>query len=393
MNQHSTGIAALRMNAIQPFHVMAILAEAKRLEGLGHSIIHMEVGEPDFPTPSPIIAAGIQALQQGLTKYTAAQGIMPLRQAIADFYANKFAVRIAPERILITPGASAGLQLVLAALVNAGEQVLLTDPGYSCNRHFVRLFEAEPVSIPVDASSRFQLTPAHIQAYWQAQTKAVLVASPANPTGTVASLAELNALYQAVQAKQGVLIVDEIYQGLSYDLNAVSALQVDADNIWIVNSFSKFFGMTGWRLGWLVVPEYAIEPATRLAQNMFLSAPTPAQYAALAAFSPDALNIMEQNRQTLQQRRDFLLAALRDLGFKVEADPQGAFYIYADCSAFTDDAFTWCQQVLQATGVALTPGLDFGDYRANQQIRFAYTAALPQLAEAVARLRQFLLKS
>ena len=257
MNQHSTGIAALRMNAIQPFHVMAILAEAKRLEGLGHSIIHMEVGEPDFPTPSPIIAAGIQALQQGLTKYTAAQGIMPLRQAIADFYANKFAVRITPERILITPGASAGLQLVLAALVNAGEQVLLTDPGYPCNRHFVRLFEAEPVSIPVDASSRFQLTPAHIQAYWQAQTKAVLVASPANPTGTVASLAELNALYQAVQAKQGVLIVDEIYQGLSYDLNAVSTLQVDADNIWIVNSFSKFFGMTGWRLGWLVVPEYA----------------------------------------------------------------------------------------------------------------------------------------
>ena len=164
----------------------------------------------------------------------------------------------------------------------------------------------------MDASSRFQLTPAHIQAYWQAQTKAVLVASPANPTGTVASLAELNALYQAVQAKQGVLIVDEIYQGLSYDLNAVSALQVDADNIWIVNSFSKFFGMTGWRLGWLVVPEYAIEPATRLAQNMFLSAPTPAQYAALAAFSPDALNIMEQNRQTLQQRRDFLLPALRD---------------------------------------------------------------------------------
>jgi aspartate/methionine/tyrosine aminotransferase len=379
------------MNAIKPFHVMAILAEAKRLEGLGRSIIHMEVGEPDFPTPQPIIEAGIQALQQGLTKYTAAQGITELRQAIADFYAKKFAVQIAPERILITPGASAGLQLVLAALVNAGEQVLLTDPGYPCNRHFVRLFEAEPVSIPVDASTGFQLTPKHIQNYWQAHTKAVLVASPANPTGTVASLAELSALHQAVQAKQGVLIVDEIYQGLSYDLSAVTALQVDATTIWIVNSFSKFFGMTGWRLGWIVVPEYAIEAATRLAQNMFLSASTPAQYAALAAFSPEALNIMEQNRQTLQQRRDFLLSALRDLGFNVQAAPQGAFYIYADCSAFTDDAFTWCQQVLQATGVAITPGLDFGQYRANQHVRFAYTATLAQLQQAIERLQQFLL--
>ena len=387
MNEHST---ALRMRDIQPFHVMALLAEARQREAAGQDIIHLEVGEPDFPTPQPIVEAGIRALQQGQTKYTAARGLPALREAIADYYASRYGVMIAPERILITPGASGALQLVLGAMLNPGDEVLMTDPGYPCNRHFVRLFEGKATGIHVGADSAYQLTPEHLVHYWTQATRAVLLASPANPTGMVSSLAELNALYTATQTRGGELIVDEIYQGLTYGVPDVTALSLDAENIWVINSFSKYFGMTGWRLGWVVAPEYAVETLDRLAQNVFLAAPTPAQYAALAAFTPDALAIMETQRQELQQRRDFLLPALRELGFDIQAEPQGAFYIYANAARFSTDAQTLCRDILDKTGVTFTPGIDFGSHQANTHVRFAYTCNVARLEQAVERLAKFL---
>ena len=378
------------MRDIQPFHVMALLAEARQREAAGQDIIHLEVGEPDFPTPQPIVEAGIRALQQGQTKYTAARGLPALREAIADYYASRYGVMIAPERILITPGASGALQLVLGAMLNPGDEVLMTDPGYPCNRHFVRLFEGKATGIPVGADSAYQLTPEHLVHYWTQATRAVLLASPANPTGMISSLAELNALYTATRARGGELIVDEIYQGLTYGVPDVTALSVDAENIWVINSFSKYFGMTGWRLGWVVAPEYAVEILDRLAQNVFLAAPTPAQYAALAAFTPDALAIMETQRQELQQRRDFLLPALRELGFDIQAEPQGAFYIYANAARFSTDAQTLCREILDKTGVTFTPGIDFGSHQANTHVRFAYTCNVARLEQAVERLAKFL---
>ena len=387
MNEHST---ASRMRDIQPFHVMALLAEARQREAAGQDIIHLEVGEPDFPTPQPIVEAGIRALQQGQTKYTAARGLPALREAIAGYYASRYGVMIAPERILITPGASGALQLVLGAMLNPGDEVLMTDPGYPCNRHFVRLFEGKATGIPVGAATAYQLTPEHLAHYWTPTTRAVLLASPANPTGMVSSLAELSALYAATRERGGELIVDEIYQGLTYGVPDVTVLSIDAENIWVINSFSKYFGMTGWRLGWVVAPEYAVETLDRLAQNVFLAAPTPAQYAALAAFTPDALAIMEAQRQELQQRRDFLLPALRELGFDIQAEPQGAFYIYANAARFSTDAQTLCREILDKTGVTFTPGIDFGSHQANTHMRFAYTCNVARLEQAVERLAKFL---
>lgn len=379
-------IAAERMREIQPFHVMALLAEARQREAAGQDIIHMEVGEPDFPTPAPIVAAGIQALQSGQTKYTPACGLPALREAIAAYYASRFGVTIAPQRIIVTPGASGALQLVLGALLNPGDEVLMTDPGYPCNRHFVRLFEGKPVAIPVGADTAYQLNSSHIQAHWSDSTRAVMLASPANPTGTLLSVPQLADIYRVVRQRGGELIVDEIYQGLTYGVPDTTALAVDAENIWVINSFSKYFGMTGWRLGWVVAPEWAVATLDRLAQNIFLAASTPAQYAALAAFTPEALAIMEAQRQELQQRRDFLLPALQALGFSVRAEPQGAFYIYAGSERFGDDAQGLCANLLDKTGVVFTPGIDFGSHQATTHVRFAYTTPVARLAQAVERL-------
>ncbi|OQX11212.1 MAG: aminotransferase [Thiothrix lacustris] len=380
------GTSAARMREIQPFHVMALLAEARQREAAGQDIIHLEVGEPDFPTPAPIVAAGIRALQMGQTKYTPACGLPALREAIATYYASRFGVTIASQRIIVTPGASGALQLVLGALLNPGNEVLMTDPGYPCNRHFVRLFEGKPVGIPVGADTTYQLNGAHIQAHWNANTRAVMLASPANPTGTVLSVPQLADIYRAVRQRGGELIVDEIYQGLTYGVPDTTALAVDAENIWVINSFSKYFGMTGWRLGWVVAPEWAVATLDRLAQNIFLAASTPAQYAALAAFTPEALAIMAVQRQELQRRRDFLLPALRELGFSVRIEPQGAFYIYAGSERFGDDAQALCANLLDKTGVVFTPGIDFGSYQATTHVRFAYTTPTTRLEQAVERL-------
>ncbi|RXZ45331.1 pyridoxal phosphate-dependent aminotransferase [Crenobacter cavernae] len=376
---------AERMQAIAPFRVMAILEAARAREAAGHDVIHLEVGEPDFGTPPAIIEAGRRALAEGQTFYSAAQGLPALREAIARWYADRYGADVSPERILVTPGASGALMVALAMLVGGGDEVVMADPTYPCNRHFVSLYGGTPVTLAAGPESRYQLTAAMLAEAWGERTVAAMVASPANPTGGVLTAAEIQTLAEVCRAKGGTLIVDEIYHGLSYGLDAASASQV-ADDALVVNSFSKYFQMTGWRLGWLVVPEALAEPATRLAQNLYLCAPTPAQAAALAAFEPDTIALLEQRRAEFARRRDFLVDALPRLGWTVPVVPDGAFYLYADVSAVTDDSLAYCARLLEEANVAITPGLDFGSYRADKHVRIAYTTGVDRLAEAVERI-------
>ncbi len=377
------------MGQIRPFRVMELLAQARALEAQGRSIVHMEIGEPDFDTPAPVIEAGRRALAEGRTHYTPACGLPELRRAISEHYRNEHGVVVDPERIIVTPGASGALQLVLAALVDPGAEVLLPDPGYPCNRNFVHLVDGVPVAIPVDAAQHYQPDAARLAAHWSDRTTAVMLASPANPTGTVLTRAQLEDVQQLVRERGARLIVDEIYHGLVYGEPATTALSV-SDDLFVVNSFSKYFGMTGWRLGWVVAPEAYVPELDKLAQNIFLAAPTPAQYAALAAFEPETRAILDQRREDFRERRDFLLPALRDLGFEVSAEPDGAFYIYAGCSRFSQDSEAFCADLLERAGVAITPGTDFGHHHARTHVRFAYTTSMAQLEEGVRRLQAFL---
>ncbi len=374
-----------RSRAIEPFHVMALLARANELQAAGHDVIHLEIGEPDFTTAAPIVQAGQAALAAGHTRYTAARGLPALRQAIAHFYGERYGVDVDPQRILITPGGSGALLLASSLLVDPDKHWLLADPGYPCNRHFLRLVEGGAQLVPVGPDDNYQLTPEHVHRCWNEQTVGALVASPANPTGTVLDREALANLSQAVRAQDGHLVVDEIYHGLTYGMDAPSVLEVDQD-AFVLNSFSKYFGMTGWRLGWLVAPPAAVADLEKLAQNLYISAPSMAQHAALACFEPDTLAIFEARRAEFARRRDFLLPALRQLGFRIEVEPQGAFYLYADISAFGGDAFGFCQHFLESQHVAFTPGLDFGRHLAGHHVRFAYTQSLPRLEEAVQRI-------
>ncbi len=378
---------AARMSRIAPFHVMDILARAQALEAAGRSIIHMEIGEPDFPTPAAIVQAGIEALRQGHTYYTPALGLSELRAAIAASYPAH--VRPAAERVVVTPGASGALQLIFGVLINPGDEVLMTDPGYPCNRHFVRLFEGEAKLVPVDAGTGYQLTAELVRQHWTSRTRAVLIASPSNPTGTLVAPAEMANIANVVAELDGCLIVDEIYLGLLYGGEAVSALAHGPD-VFIVNSFSKYYGMTGWRLGWLVAPAAYVPDIDKLAQNIFLAPNTPAQYAALAAFRPEVEAELQQRRDLFRERRDFLLPALRDLGFGIPVLPQGAFYLYADSSRFSPDSQAFCLQLLDIAGVAVTPGLDFGDHQPQRHVRFSYANTLDRLKEGVSRIGHFL---
>ncbi|WP_285960758.1 pyridoxal phosphate-dependent aminotransferase [Pseudomonas tohonis] len=374
-----------RSRAIEPFHVMALLARANELQAQGHDVIHLEIGEPDFSTAAPIVQAGQAALAAGHTRYTAARGLPQLRSAISGFYGDRYDLDIDPERILITPGGSGALLLAASLLVDPGRHWLLADPGYPCNRHFLRLVEGAAQLVPVGPESRYQLTPNLVERYWDGDSVGALVASPANPTGTLLGRDELAGLSAALKAKGGHLVVDEIYHGLTYGLDAASVLEVD-DDAFVLNSFSKYFGMTGWRLGWLVAPPDAVPELEKLAQNLYISAPSMAQHAALACFEPDTLAILEQRRTEFARRRDYLLPALRELGFRIAVEPEGAFYLYADVSAFTQDAYAFCRHFIETEHVAFTPGLDFGRHLANQHVRFAYTQSLPRLEEAVQRI-------
>lgn len=381
--------AAERARDIEPFRVMAILARARAMQAAGRDIIHLEVGEPDFPTPAPIVEAGIQALRAGHTHYTPALGLPELRQAIAEYYRQRHGVTVTAKRVAITPGASGALQLIMAALINPGEQILLADPGYPCNRHFARLFEIEAIGVPVSHESGFQLTADLVARYWRPSARGVLIANPGNPTGTVLPADELRAIHQIVRAQGGWLIVDEIYHELIYGLAQPSAAGL-ADDVIVINSFSKYWLMTGWRLGWLLAPEALMPALDRLAQNLFLAAPTVAQYAALAALSEKTRIVLEAHKDELRQRLDFIVPVLRRLGFAVTAGPQGAFYVYADISSFGQDGETFANALLERTGVAITPGTDFGRFRASEHVRFACTTTTVRMEEALARVAVYL---
>lgn len=368
---------------------MDLLARAKQLEAEGRSIIHLEVGEPDFATARPIVDAGIQALHQLKTHYTAATGLPELRQAIADHYQRKFALAIDPRRVIVTPGASGALQLALSVLTDPGESILLSDPGYPCNRNIAKILGLSSVDVPVSADTQYQLNAGHIHQYWLANTRAAMVASPSNPTGTLIERDTMRELLAAVSKVNGHLIVDEIYQGLAYDVKEYTALSL-SEELFVVNSFSKYFGMTGWRLGWMVVPERFIDEVDRVAQNIFLAASTLSQYAALAAFEPEAEAILQRRVEMFRQRRDYLLSVLPEMGFKISLQPQGAFYIYADCSEITQDSFAWTRQLLEKEGIAVTPGIDFGDHQAATHVRFAYTRSLDELKRAMCRITRFI---
>ncbi len=377
------------MAEIEPFHVMELLARARELEAQGRSIIHMEIGEPDFPTPEPVLRAGRKALEKGELFYTPTPGLPQLREAIAGFYRSRYGVEVSSSRILVTTGSSAALMLACAVLVNPGDEVLLADPGYPANRHFVRVVEGVPRAVPVDASSSYQLTPRHLERNWGPRTAAALVASPSNPTGTLISTEPLAAMAEIAREKGGTLIVDEIYHGLVYGDDYTTALAL-ADDVIVINSFSKYFNMTGWRLGWMVAPESYVRELDKLAQNLYLAAPTPSQYAALAAFEPETLAILARRVQEFKARRDYLVPALRKVGFEIPVTPQGAFYVYAGCGKLTKDSFGFARDLLEKAGVAITPGIDFGANAPERHVRFAYTNSIERLQEGVARIAKFL---
>jgi len=383
---------ARRMAEIEPFHVMALLARARELEAQGRSIIHMEIGEPDFPTPEPVCRAGMRVIEKGELYYTPAPGLPQLREAIAAYYRLRYGVELSPARILVTTGASAALLLACAVLIDPGDEVLLADPGYPANRHFVRLMEGVPRAVPVDATDGYQLAPQHLERHWGPRSVAALVASPSNPTGTLVSTERLSAMADFAGERGGTLIVDEIYHGLVYEGVYTTAL-AHSDDVFVVNSFSKYFQMTGWRLGWLVAPERYLGELDKLAQNLYLAAPTPSQRAALAAFEPETLAILEARRLEFKARRDYLVPALRGLGFDIPVTPQGAFYVYAGCGGLTRDSFAFAIEILEQAGVAITPGIDFGANAPERHVRFAYTNSIERLQEGVSRIAKFLKKS
>ena len=348
----------------------------------------MEIGEPDFNTPQPIVDAGIAALQSGYHHYTPALGLPALRSKIAAYYRDQYGEAVSSSRVAVTPGSSGALQLLIALLVNPGEEVLMGDPGYPCNRHFTRLFEGRVVSIPVTAAERFQLTARLVEQHWSDRSRVVMISSPSNPTGTVIDAEELERIAAVVAERGGALIVDEIYQGLVYGDESTTAVNLQGQ-VYVVNSFSKYYGMTGWRLGWLVAPEVAMDGLDRLAQNLFLAAPPPSQYAALEALEPETALVLKKRRDQFQQRRDFLYSALIKLGFKIDHLPEGAFYLYADCSNFSEDSSQFAMELLEQAGVAIPPGKDFSTLDPDRWVRFAYTTSLQQLQQGVDRIAQF----
>jgi len=379
---------ASRLAGIAPFHVMELAKMATELERQGRSIIHMGIGEPDFTAPAPVVEAAARAMADGRLQYTGAVGIPQLREAISAHYLRTYGLQVAPERIIVTAGASAALLLACAALVDKGAEVLMPDPSYPCNRHFVAAFDGHARLIPSGPEQRFQLTEAMVREQWGGATRGVLLASPSNPTGTSIASDELARIAGAVREKGGFVIVDEIYQGLSYDAAPYTALALGEDVV-VINSFSKYFNMTGWRLGWMVVPPRLVPEIEKLAQNLFICASSIAQHAGVACFSADALAVYEARKAEFRRRRDYIVPALERLGFSVPVKPDGAFYVYADCSALAKDADRLTKDMLDEAGVVLVPGLDFGPHTALDHIRLSYATSMDNLQEAVARLERF----
>lgn len=374
---------------ISPFHVMDILARCKQMEALGRDVIHMEIGEPDFPTPQTIADAGVAAIQNQQTQYTSALGLFELRVSISEYYHDRFSVDVEPEQIIITPGASGALQLILSYVLQSDRKVMICDPTYPCNRNVTKLAGGVVVAVPVDAQTQFQLNAELVEENWQDDIAAVLVASPSNPTGTVCKQSQLLEMADFLATKNKSLIVDEIYQGLTYDIESETVAGL-RDNIIVINSFSKYFAMTGWRAGWAVVPMKHMKSLDVIAQNTYLATSTVAQYAALAAFSSETKKILEQRRMVFKQRRDLLCNALSELAIDIPVIPEGAFYVYADISKYSNDSFLFCRELLDSKAVAITPGCDFGEYQANRYVRFAYTTSDERITMGMHRLADFL---
>ena len=376
---------AKRAAEITPFEVMDVLSRAHALERAGRHVVHMEIGEPDFSAPEPVVEAGVRALRDGRTAYTATLGLPELRGAIAGHYEHKFKTNVDASRVVVTSGASGGLLTVAALCVEPGDEVLVPDPGYPGYRHFVRAFEGRARALNVGSAENFQPTLAMVRDAWGPKTKGLLLGSPSNPTGTLIAKDELRAIAAFIAERGGVLMVDEIYQELTYGTQPSTALGLPGDVV-IINSFSKYFCMTGWRLGWVVLPPGAVRGFERLAQHLFISAPSAAQHAACAAFAPESIATLEERRGEFARRRDFLLPVLKKAGLVVPAEPHGAFYIYADCGR---DARRYCMDLLEKEAVAATPGVDFGTNGTDRFVRFAYTRAMGDLEEAARRITRF----
>jgi aspartate/methionine/tyrosine aminotransferase len=376
---------ARRAAEIEPFEVMDVLSRAQALERAGRHVVHMEIGEPDFTAPAPVVEAGVRALREGRTAYTAALGVHELREAIALHYERKFSVKVDSGRIAITAGASGGLLTVSALYVDAGDEILVPDPGYPGYRHFVRAFEGKARTLPVSAATDFQPTLDMVRAAWGPRTKGLLLGSPSNPTGTLIARDELKNIAEFIAERGGVLMVDEIYQGLVYGIEPWTAFDLPGEVV-LINSFSKYFCMTGWRLGWVVLPPTALRGFEKLAQHLFISAPAAAQYAAVSAFSRQSLLVLEERRLEFARRRDFLVPALKKAGLSIPAEPHGAFYVYADCGR---DARAFARELLEKEAVAATPGVDFGANATERYVRFAYTRSMDDLEEAARRIARF----
>ncbi|MEC7824605.1 MAG: aminotransferase class I/II-fold pyridoxal phosphate-dependent enzyme [Pseudomonadota bacterium] len=379
-----------RANAIAPFFAMAFGEKATALENQGHNVIRLNIGEPDFGAPPAVQQAMQQAVAENQLPYTGALGDMRLREAIAGFYQTQHNISINPNRVIVTAGASAALLLTCAALVNPGDEVLMGDPSYPCNRQFVKTFGGKVNLVATDASSQFQLNNELVSTHWNANTKALMIATPSNPTGTAVTLDELDKMCAFAREQQAWRIIDEIYLDLSDHTPgpARSVLAVD-DGAIVINSFSKFFGMTGWRLGWMIVPDDMVPVIERLAQNLYICPSTPAQLAALACFTPGTLALCEERRLSLLTRRNIVLNGLKKAGLTVPVAPSGAFYVYIDVASTGLSSMAFCEQLLSDTGVALTPGNDFGDKDADRYVRLSYATSEQNLHEGLARIQSF----
>jgi aspartate/methionine/tyrosine aminotransferase len=385
---------ASRLDHIEPFYVMECAKTARQIADSpecdpargGEPMILLNIGEPDFSAAPAVVQAAEACMRSGRTQYTQATGLPELRERIARWYATRFALDIAPARIVVTAGASAALQLACLALFEPGDEVLMPDPSYPCNRHFVAAAGATARLLPASPAARFQLDAAGVQAHWNAHTRGVLLASPSNPTGTSIARGEMAAIVEAVRGRGGVTLVDEIYLGLSYDEAFGHSALEHGDDVISINSFSKYFSMTGWRLGWLVLPAELVAPVERLAQNLYICPSTIAQHAALACFDEASIAEYENRRGEFRRRRDFVVPALQDLGLKVPVMPDGAFYAWADCSAFDSSSWDFCFEMMRRAHVALTPGRDFGPHAAERYLRLSFASSMAELQQALQRL-------
>jgi aspartate/methionine/tyrosine aminotransferase len=389
---------AARTGLIEPFYVMECAKAAEELarspqcdpaQG-GEPMIFLNIGEPDFTAPPPVQQAAQRCIQDGRTQYTSALGLPALREKLSQWYASRFGVDVPARRIVLTAGASGALQLACLALVDAGDEIVMPDPSYPCNRHFVSAAQGRAVLVPSGPEQRFQLTAAGVESAWTEHTRGVLLASPSNPTGTSIHPDEMRRIVELVRARGGVTMVDEIYLGLSFDDTFGRSALSCGDDVVTINSFSKYFSMTGWRLGWMVVPEAMVPVVERLAQNLYICPSSVAQHAALACFEADSLAEYERRRAEFRARRDFLVPALDRLGLTVPVMPDGAFYAWADVSRFSDNSWDFSFDLMHRAHLALTPGRDFGHHDSQRYMRLSYASSMAMLQEAVTRLERVL---